>query len=234
MDISKSLTYAFEDKEWLSKLGLGALLTLVPVLNFAWQGYIVAIIRQVEAGRLLPLPTWDDLDKKLVDGLKVGIAQLLYTLPAFVLFFVPLIFILLPALSTNDDIQGILAAVGGLGVLGVGCIFVIYMLAYSFIAPAIQVHFAHVGTFASCFQVGPILQVIRSHPSNYVTAWVMTMLVGFVGSFAISSVSGVVSFIPCLGFILILILLPVNMLVVAWVSTVHAFLFGQVGTATSG
>lgn len=208
MDISKSLTYAFEDKDWLSKLGLGALLSLVPIVNFAWQGYTVAIIRQVKAGWPLPLPTWDDLEKKLMDGLKLGGAMLIYALPLFILIFVPIIFVVLPALVQNEDLQGLLAAIGGLGFLATMCVVGIYGLALGFVYPAIQLHYAHTGTFAACFQWGPILQIIRSHTSNYVTAWVMALLVGFVGSFVMSSVSGMVVIIPCLGFILVLILLP--------------------------
>ena len=38
MDIGKSFSYPFEDKEWISKLGLGAVITIVPVLNLAWSG----------------------------------------------------------------------------------------------------------------------------------------------------------------------------------------------------
>ena len=45
MDAEKSFTFPFEDKEWISKLGLGAVISLVPILNFAWSGYLVGIIR---------------------------------------------------------------------------------------------------------------------------------------------------------------------------------------------
>lgn len=55
MDISKSFTYPFEDKEWPVKLGLGTFLALIPFLNLAWMGYITDVIRNVSARN--PQPT---------------------------------------------------------------------------------------------------------------------------------------------------------------------------------
>ena len=69
MDAEKSFTFPFEDTEWVSKLGLGALISMVPILNFAWSGYLVDIIRNVMNNDAEPLPTWDDLGKKFNDGL---------------------------------------------------------------------------------------------------------------------------------------------------------------------
>jgi len=47
MNIGKSFSFMFEDKQWVSKLGLGALITFIPILNFAWTGYMVGVIRNV-------------------------------------------------------------------------------------------------------------------------------------------------------------------------------------------
>jgi hypothetical protein len=65
MNVEQSFTYPFEDKEWISKLGLGALISMVPVLNFAWSGYLVGILRNMMNHAVEPLPAWDDLGKSL-------------------------------------------------------------------------------------------------------------------------------------------------------------------------
>ena len=57
MNIEKSFTFPFEDKQWISKLGLGAVIGLVPILNFAWSGYMIGIIRNVMNNMTEPLPT---------------------------------------------------------------------------------------------------------------------------------------------------------------------------------
>ena len=87
MDAEKSFTFPFEDKEWISKLGLGAVIGIVPILNFAWSGYLVDIIRNVMNQRdSKPLPTWDDLDKKFNEGLILFGAGLVYAPPILIAF----------------------------------------------------------------------------------------------------------------------------------------------------
>jgi hypothetical protein len=81
MNIGKSFSFPFEDKQWISKLGLGAVITLVPILNFAWTGYIVQLTRNVMNNEQEPLPTWDDIGKKLTEGLILALAGLVYFLP---------------------------------------------------------------------------------------------------------------------------------------------------------
>ena len=49
MQIGKAFTYPFEDAKWASKLLIGALISVVPILNIAWGGYTCEIIRRVSA-----------------------------------------------------------------------------------------------------------------------------------------------------------------------------------------
>ncbi|MCC7512114.1 MAG: DUF4013 domain-containing protein, partial [Anaerolineae bacterium] len=81
MDINKAFTYPFEDKQWISKLGMGAIIGLIPILNFAWTGYMVGLLRNVSNGEAEPLPNWDNIEKKFMDGLILAAAGLVYGLP---------------------------------------------------------------------------------------------------------------------------------------------------------
>ncbi|MCC7361402.1 MAG: DUF4013 domain-containing protein [Anaerolineales bacterium] len=228
MDISRALTFTFEDKDWVSKLGVGALVSLVPVLNFAWLGYTVQLVRNVEAGQTLALPSWEDLDKKLMDGLKLGVAMLIYGLPLFAMLFIPMALFILPALTDNEDWQAVLATVGGAGFLGMLCLMLLYGLALGFVYPAIELHYAHTGTFAACFQWGRIIALIREHSSNYLAAWALSLVVGLAFGFVVSAFSGLVGWIPCIGFVLVLLALPLSLAGGLWVAAVHAHLLGQV------
>lgn len=69
MDISKPFSFAFGDNQWVNKLGLGALITLIPVLNFAWTGYMVELMRNVMKDAPQLLPSRDDLSRKFNEGL---------------------------------------------------------------------------------------------------------------------------------------------------------------------
>ncbi len=48
MDFGKAFTYAFEDQDWLKKLGIGGLLLLIPIFGIlAVMGWTVEITRRV-------------------------------------------------------------------------------------------------------------------------------------------------------------------------------------------
>jgi hypothetical protein len=229
VDISRAITYAFDDPAWQRKLGLGALVSLVPILNFASLGFGIDVLRNAEAGRPLPLPDWDDLETKFVTGAKLGLALFIYGLPSFLFILVPISLVVVPALAHNDNTRAVLATVGGLAALALGCLWMLYLLVFSFITPAIQIHFAHVGTFAACFQLRAIVALIRTHSSQYLTAWAATLLVGLGYVAVIGLFNGIVSWIPCLGLLLVLLVIPVSAAGGVWLATVHGYLFGQVG-----
>src|SRR3990172_3893388 len=116
MNISKSFSFVFEDKQWISKLGLGALVTFIPILNFAWSGYMVGILRNVLNNEPEPLPNWDDFGKKLSDGFFLALAGLIYSLPMIVLICLPLSIMVIPAiLAGNGDMEEIATAIAGVG-----------------------------------------------------------------------------------------------------------------------
>src|ERR671912_200710 len=137
MDAERSFTFPFEDKEWISKLGLGAIISLVPILNFAWSGYLVDIIRNVMNDDPYPLPTWDDLGKKFREGLILFGAGLIYALPILLALCLPLGLSagsgLLSGNSNMQELSQRLAETGGVLLLCLLCVFMLYGLVLSII-----------------------------------------------------------------------------------------------------
>ena len=78
MNINKSFSYALEDKEWLKKFLIGLLVSYVPIVNFAWPGYITDIMHDVSNNQYSGLPEWDDFGDKFIKGLLITIAGLVY------------------------------------------------------------------------------------------------------------------------------------------------------------
>jgi hypothetical protein len=230
MDTGKSFSFPFEDNQWLSKFGIGAFVTMIPILNFAWSGYMVELIRNVMNGSSQPLPNWDDLGKKLSDGLILFAAGLIYSLPILVVACLPLSMMVIPGmLSGNQDTQGIANAITGVSsVLFVGllCLFVTYGLVLSVIYPAILVLYAREGTFASCFKFREVFDLIGKNMGPFFTAWgvsiAASLIVGLVAGFA----QIVLNFIPCIGQIISLVL---TVGIVVYTSAIYAHLFGQFG-----
>ncbi len=227
MDIGKAFSYQFEDSEWLSKLGLGGLISLVPILNFAWQGYLTEAMHNVSTRRECPLPAWNDLGKNFSEGAIFWIARLLYALPGILLLIVPFFLMIIPALANDPDVQGVLAAIsGGITLLLFG-LWMLYLLALSFLMPAVRLHFARVRTFSACFQVKQIFALATQNLGNYLTAWVISIVAGIGVYIVLGIVSSILSVIPCIGFIFALLMIPVYFIVGAWMATVFVYLFGQ-------
>jgi len=226
MQVGKSFTYAFEDKEWLSKILIGALIFIVPILNIAWGGYTTEIIRRVSRNDPVPLSGWDDFGKKFVDGLILFIAALIYSLPIIILSLILIPVFVLPATAQQGNTQSALAAVStGVGVV-LGCLIFLYGLLLSLLIPAVQINFARHGSFGSCFQLGNIIKLATSNLGNYIVAWLAYIVVGFVVGLVVSGISTILAVIPCIGWILALI---ISAIATPYTLFVYSHLFGQVG-----
>ncbi|MCC6501083.1 MAG: DUF4013 domain-containing protein [Anaerolineales bacterium] len=232
MNIGKSFSFVFDDPKWVGKLGLGALISFIPILNLSWTGYMVGIIRNVMNGSPEPLPTWDDLGKKFMDGLLLTVGGLVYALPIIIVFCLPLSFMIIPAiLAGNSDLQDIASAIAGLGsalFFCLLCVFILYALALSVVYPAILVVFAREGTLASCFKFREIFGLISQNSSAFITAWAVNLGLSFAVSFIVGIAQTALNLIPCLGQIAAVV---VTFGVVMYATAVYAHLFGQFGYA---
>jgi hypothetical protein len=236
MDIGKSFSYPFEDKRWVSKMGLGALISLVPILNFAMTGYMIQIVRNLMDNAEETLPNWDDLGKKFMDGLMLILAGLVYALPVIILSCLPLSIITIPAMiaSGNSNFQDAANAVSGAGgvlLAGMTCLFVVYGLVLSVIFPAIYVNYAKEGTFASCFKLREVFNIIGKNAGAFFTAWGISLVAGLVVGLVTGIVSSVLGLIPCLGWIASIV---ISLAVGVYLMMIYSHLFGQFGRQAFG
>jgi uncharacterized protein DUF4013 len=235
MNIEKSFRFPFEDKQWLSKLGLGALITIVPILNFAWSGYLVDIIRNVMNNTAEPLPNWDDLGKKFSEGLILFAASLVYASPILILMCLPLSMLAFSGLisesSHMEDIGRVITGAGGVLFSGLLCVFVLYALALSVIYPAILVMFSREATFASCFKLREAFDLINRNAGPFFTAWGLSLVGGVGVGLAIGILNILVGWIPCVGWIVSLVL---SLGSGVYIAAVYAHLFGQFAAVVFG
>jgi hypothetical protein len=227
MELGQAFTYIFKDKRWFSKLLVGWLVSIVPILNFAFTGYVTQTIRNVEGKLEEPLPEWDDFGKKFVLGFFMWLAGIVYALPVILLsiiFFVPV------AIAGNSQSSDTWAALlTGAGIL-VGCIMLLYGLALSLFLPAMNINLARKGTVGSVFEIGEFIKIFRANTGDYLVAWIMTIVwavvIGFVGGLLIT----VLAIIPCIGWIVAFVL---GGLIGVIIPVVYAHLFGQVAAKQS-
>ena len=230
MNIQKALTYPFEDKQWTGKIGIGVLISIVPILNFAWLGYILELMRQVIKGNPLPMPDWNNLGKKFMDGLFLFLAGFVYALPVILLIGIPLTVMIVPAIlagnSNNQSIASAIATAGSMVAMCLTCVFLLYALALSVLFPAIYVEYAAKGTFASCFNFKDIFVQIGKNTGVYFTAWGVYLGVAIGASLVGGIIGGLLGWIPCLGQ---LIAVVVGVASGIYALLVFAHLFGQYG-----
>ncbi|MFQ5945606.1 MAG: DUF4013 domain-containing protein, partial [Anaerolineae bacterium] len=176
MDVGKSFTYVFEDEKWISKIVIGGLISLVPIVNLAAWGYFLETLRRVAEGEKHPLPDWGEFGDFFVKGLVFFIAIFAYALPAIFLGFCVAIF---------SAIAGDGRGAGGLFViftLPLACLIFFYALALAVFWPAIAISYASSGQFAGAFAWGWMYRLIRDNLGSYLVAVVMSWIAGIIAS----------------------------------------------------
>lgn len=224
MDIGRSLTFVTEDEAWINKLGIGAVISLVPLLNLALTGYMVEVIRNTANEDPRPLPDWSDLGGQFMRGLIMTLGLLIYSLPAILIGCLAFTTILGPAIfAESEAVEELAAASGGVIVLSVCCIL-IYALVLSFFIPAAIINFARRERFTSMFEIGKIFAIITHNPADYFIALIVSLGVGLAVGLLTGLVGTVASLIPCVGWVASMVL---GALATVWTGLVSAHLFGQ-------
>jgi hypothetical protein len=226
VNINEAFSYQFEDVQWPNKLGIGALLSLVPILNFAVVGYEVGIVRNVAAGASEPLPQWDDLGQKWRDGLLLTLAGLVYAIPVFLFLGVLLALLLASgALSQNANAPARTLFVSNVAVLACFLGFlVVYSLLLSLIRPVILILFSRDGTFESCFRLDEVIRIITRQPQAFFSTWTVIILAGLGVGLLVGFVNAVIGWIPCIGWTIGILL---GFGTAIYLLTVDGYIYGQ-------
>jgi hypothetical protein len=204
-------------------------------VNFAWSGYMVELLRNVTDNSAEPLPNWDNFGQKFMNGLILVVVGFVYALPIILLTCLPIGVLTIPAiLSGNGDLGDAGQAIMAVGGFLSFCLFsfaAIYGLVLSVIYPAILVIFSREGTFASCFKLREVFDLISKNAGPFFTAWGISLVGGLAVGFISGIVQGVLGWIPCIGWLAAFL---ISIGVIVYISTVYAHLFGQFGNVALG
>jgi hypothetical protein len=193
MDIGRSFSYVFEDQKWLSKVLIGGVINLIPIVNFAATGYWLDQTKRVTEGRDLPLPEWDNFGGYFMKGLMAFVATFVYSLPVIIIycciaFAVPALVGAGGSTSGSRSQPGPLAGLAAPLSICFGCLILLYVLALIVFVPALYIRYATTEQFGAFFQFGPAWQLINTNIGNYAIALlvfiVAAMVAGLVGSIA--------------------------------------------------
>ncbi len=175
MDIGKSFGYVFEDKKWIEKVLIGGVVSLIPILgSLLITGYGITVVRNVRNHEPEPLPAWDEWGQKIIDGLKLMIIYLVWSLPLVVLYFL----ILLPLALTGDSDTG--SAIGTIFVICFGCLAALYSIVVVLVMPGVIIKFAEGGEISDGFKVNEILDFTKQHLGQIIIVLLVSMVVFFI------------------------------------------------------
>ncbi len=209
MDIGKSFSYVFDDKDWIKKVLIGGVLNIIPIVNFIPAGYTLRTLKNVSEGRERPLPEWDAWGDDFVKGLMVMIAALIYALPIIVLNVIAGI---ISALAGSGSSSQDVGAVAGVCMAGTSCLSAIWGIAMAIVLPAGVIKYAKTGEFGCFFRFGELFAFIRDNLGDYLIALLVTLGAAILASIVGSILCGV-------GLVF----------TTFWANLVMAHLLGQVG-----
>lgn len=183
MDISKAFSFVFEDEEWVSKILIGGLIALIPLVGqLAALGYALKVAQNVAQGNPRPLPRWNEFGDHLMRGLYDFVIRLVYALPVVVL---GLLFGCVAAFSGGAaSSQRGQQQVGALfGVLGICLVplMIVLGLALSLLSFAALARFIATNNLGQALRVGEVVAIVRRSIGAWAMVLVVAILAGMVG-----------------------------------------------------
>ena len=206
MDIPRAFEYIFKDPQWVSKLLITGVITLLATVTTpfliglagwaALLGYQISLIGNMRAGIMHPLPRWDDVSEYFTTGGQALIGGIVYLLPLVVIG------------GCFASIGFILGGDNGLFVNAIAlCCMLPLVIAYSFFL--IPMYGLALGRFSEnpslgvFFQFSSLLNALRNN-RPIVISYVISSLI-------VAMIFGVINAIPCLGWLVgAALLIPVN------------------------
>lgn len=177
MEFGRAFTFAFDDKDWIKKIGIAGLLLIVPILGgLVVMGWALEITRRVIHRESEVLPDWNNFGDYIIKGFMVGVIGFVYTLP-IILFEVCLLGGIGAVFGKSDDPN--LSAVSVV-MYSVICIAIVYVLLALFVLPAAWARFAVTGQLGSAFRFSEVIALVRAAPSAYLIVLLGSIVAGLI------------------------------------------------------
>jgi hypothetical protein len=193
MDFGKAFSFTFEDPDWVKKVLLGGVISLVPILNFASTGYSLEVTRRVINNNPRPLPEWDDIGGKLVKGLLYAVIAFVYALPILLLACLMQGGLAVLGGAASSSSRGSDAAGGAAAIISIcfSCLMLIYGVFMGIVLPAAIGNYAAKDQLGAAFRFGDIISLVQKNISVYLMVLVIEIAAGLVASIVGSIACGI-------------------------------------------
>ena len=218
MEFGRAFTYAFEDSDWLKKIGIAALVSLIPLIGLiTLLGWALEITRRVIHREAELLPAWDNFGDFVSNGFKAFLVGFVYALP--IILISGCLNTVLPLLTSaaGDNGGSVISTVVTVVSICFGCFNFILSIMICLVVPAALGNLAASGgNLSAGFRFNEIFGLLRAAPGPYA----LVLLGGLVSSF-----------IAGLGLIACLIGIVFTQ---ALAMSINAHLWGQAYQAAKG
>ncbi|MCD4801393.1 MAG: DUF4013 domain-containing protein [Anaerolineales bacterium] len=177
MDFGKAFSFVFEDEDWIKKIGVGGLISLIPVIGaFLVLGWGVEVVKRVIRDDAEILPDWSDFGGYLARGFLVFLVAFVYMLPIILLQVCSS----LPFLYEAADET--LLTLFTIVTVCFGCVTLLYSIAAFLVLPAAIANYAATDDISAAFKLGEVFKMVRDNIGTYA----MVLLGGIVASIVAS------------------------------------------------
>lgn len=182
MDFGAAFSFVTADEDWAKKLGIAAVLSFVGVITFGlafipFAGWILAITRRVSQGTEPVLPEWTDFGTLVMDGLKMIVIGVVWSIPIILLS------------ACNAAVSAIIGSQGGdetiITVVSIltSCISIPYGILQALLLPAAFGHLAFSDKLGEAINPVTAFKVLRENFGGYIiTALVWIIVVPIIQS----------------------------------------------------
>ncbi|ACV24107.1 DUF4013 domain-containing protein [Methanocaldococcus fervens] len=175
MDISEGLKFPTNDEKWASKLLIGGIFNIIPIVNFISFGYALETMKLVMWNKET-LPEWENFGSKFVKGLVGAIIAIIYLIIPLILMAV---FIAMRSKVVN--------------LLGMLIVFILIVI-FGFMIPMALANYVAKDSFGAAFEFGEIINRIKSVFGEYLICYIVILIIYLI--------IGVIATVPIIGWII--------------------------------
>ncbi len=185
MDYGKAFTFAFEDADWIKKLGIGAVLVFAGVISggilmIPVYGWGIDITRRVINGDPVELPDWSEFGRYFGDGFKLMVISFVWALPALLIMLCAGGAAAMMAEQLGEETVGLI--IGGASCLALPFYLIFLLL------PAARGILADTGSLGQAINPVNAFKVFRGNIGGYLISilviMIASMLLAIVGTIA--------------------------------------------------
>jgi len=189
MDYGKIIKFPMEDKDWIMKVIIGGVLSIIPIVNFISSGYQLKVMKNA-INKKPGMPEWKGFMDLFVKGLIIFVIALLFMIVPLIIFGA------IAGFSVISVIMGDLTNPYNIVLAILPALFIggILFLIIGFIIPMAIAMYAKSDNFSDAFKFSEILNRIKSIFGEYLVSYIVIVIFGII--------LGLIMLIPVIGWII--------------------------------